>query len=443
MDVGRREGVRGVIDTAARYTVAGRVWDRAYCQICAERDIGHLINVIPESEVYRFGNGGLLTFNERVTDPVVLADHPLLLSYSVVASPVLSLLIGRDVVEGLGLDIKGGSKILEYNGLNGWKTRWLDIMAWLRRLNDTQDSWSSKIHLIRPSADCVHVPHHLSRGTANRDSHRRWKFVFPTAATSFVDSSSLIALPQQMRSILISVLCSRLSAMQVGRIIWHVLESQWLLRVNSLRHRLRFRINSDVACEKRLFINCAQIWNVHELWLTIAFIHLVSDLICGWLERHLLTPWHTPSFLVSSLFLLSGRFLWTALLNVWNDQQILVCLSLLGYWTLSWNSCAKGEVFDCGSISVTKSIFVFIDVWKIIASIFTCSVEFLESVINYESILSVRFFPNLMMKMKTHMVKFIRISHQSCLLRTKVPEHRHILQFPFNVFSGHVKQILS
>ena len=50
MDVGRREGARGVSDTAARYTVAA----------------GHLINVTPESEVYRFGNGGLLTSTERV-----------------------------------------------------------------------------------------------------------------------------------------------------------------------------------------------------------------------------------------------------------------------------------------------------------------------------------------------------------------------------------------
>ena len=113
MDVGRKEGARGVIDTAARYTVAGRVWDRAYRQICAERGIGHLINVTPESEVYRFGNGGLLTSTERVTVPVVLADHPLLLSYSVVESPLLSLLIGGDVVEGLGLD---RSKTLEYIG---------------------------------------------------------------------------------------------------------------------------------------------------------------------------------------------------------------------------------------------------------------------------------------------------------------------------------------
>ena len=47
MDVGRREGARGVIDT-------GRAWDRAYRQFCAERGVGHLINVMPESEVYRF-----------------------------------------------------------------------------------------------------------------------------------------------------------------------------------------------------------------------------------------------------------------------------------------------------------------------------------------------------------------------------------------------------
>ena len=87
MDVGRR-GAHGVIDTAARYTVAGRAWDRAYRRISAERGIGHLINVTPESEVYRFGNGGLLTSTERVTIPVVLADHPLLLSKSVVESPV-------------------------------------------------------------------------------------------------------------------------------------------------------------------------------------------------------------------------------------------------------------------------------------------------------------------------------------------------------------------
>ena len=38
MDVGRRVGARGVINTAANYpVVAGRAWDRADRQICAER----------------------------------------------------------------------------------------------------------------------------------------------------------------------------------------------------------------------------------------------------------------------------------------------------------------------------------------------------------------------------------------------------------------------
>ena len=36
--------------------------------------------------------------------------------------------------------------------------------------------------------------------------------------------------------------------------------------MNNLRHRLRFKINSGVACEMELLINCAQVWNVHELW---------------------------------------------------------------------------------------------------------------------------------------------------------------------------------
>ena len=57
-----------------------------------------------------------MTSTERVTVPVVLADHHLLLSYCVVESPVLSLLFGRDVVGGLGVDIKGSIKTLEYNG---------------------------------------------------------------------------------------------------------------------------------------------------------------------------------------------------------------------------------------------------------------------------------------------------------------------------------------
>ena len=49
---------------------------------------------------------------QRITVPIVLASTPLLLGYSVVDSPVLSLLIGRDAIENLGIDIFGSRKAL-------------------------------------------------------------------------------------------------------------------------------------------------------------------------------------------------------------------------------------------------------------------------------------------------------------------------------------------
>ena len=221
MDVGRREGARGVIDTAARYTIAGRAWDRAYRRICAERGIGHLINVTPESEVYRFGNGGLLTSTERVTVPVVLADHPLLLSYSVVESPVLSLLIGRDVVEGLGLDIKGSSKTLEYNGRSQpledsvaghyCVTLSPERYAGLLKLESSPDPPTSR---LRPRPTSL-VP----KSSRSRLASTLEICLSLSAATTFVDSSSLIAVPQQMCLILTNVLCSKLPVIQVGRIL--------------------------------------------------------------------------------------------------------------------------------------------------------------------------------------------------------------------------------
>ena len=62
MDVGRRKGPPGVIDTTNRCTA----WGSAYRQTRIERGIGHAISVAPESEVYRFGTAGLLTSTERV-----------------------------------------------------------------------------------------------------------------------------------------------------------------------------------------------------------------------------------------------------------------------------------------------------------------------------------------------------------------------------------------
>ena len=85
-----------------------------------------------DEEVYgNDGNGGLLTSTERVTVPVVLADHPLLLSYSVVESLCYHCSLEEMLLKVLVWTlIKGSSKTLEYNGRSHrWKTRWPDTIV--------------------------------------------------------------------------------------------------------------------------------------------------------------------------------------------------------------------------------------------------------------------------------------------------------------------------
>ena len=159
-----------------------------------------------------------MTSTDRVTIPVVLADHPLL-SKSVVESPVLSLLIGRDVVEGLGLDIKGSSKTLEYNGRSQpledsvaghyCVTLSPERYAGLLKVESSPDPPTSR---LRPRPTSLAPKSSRSRLASTLE-------ICLSAATTFVDSSSLIAVPQQMCLILTNVLCSKLPVIQVGRIL--------------------------------------------------------------------------------------------------------------------------------------------------------------------------------------------------------------------------------
>ena len=203
----------------------------------------------PESEVYRFGNGGLLTAAERVTVPVVLADHPLLLSYSVVESPVLSLLIGRDVVEGLGLDIKGSSKTLEYNGRSQpvedsvaghyCVTLSPERYAGLSKLENTLDPPST--HITCPEEQqvktCIDVGN-LSLSLCSNSICGQLKSDRNSTADVFD--------------------CDKRVVLQTAR------DASWQDSLTRLglsltpQSRLRFRINSGVACGKGLFVNCSR-----------------------------------------------------------------------------------------------------------------------------------------------------------------------------------------
>ena len=272
IDVGRREGARGVIDTAAWYTVAGRAWDRAYRQICAERGIGHLINVTPESEVYRFGNGGLLTSTERVTVPVVLADHPLLLSYSVVESPVLSLLIGRDVVEGLGLDIKGSSKTLEYSG----------------RSQPLEDSVAGHY--------CVTLSPEQYAGLLKLGSS-------PDPPTSRLRPRPTSFVPKSSRSKLASTLGTRLS----------LCSNNICGQLKSDRNSTADVFDSDKRVELQTVRDASWQDPLTRLGLSVTPQDQQPEAPTALRNQQWRRICHTPSVLVSSLFLLPGRFLSTAL----------------------------------------------------------------------------------------------------------------------------------
>ena len=64
--VAGREGPRGVLDTACRFTVAGAKWSNAYLKLVRTLGLGHLISITPELETYKFGVG-LKTYSDLHT----------------------------------------------------------------------------------------------------------------------------------------------------------------------------------------------------------------------------------------------------------------------------------------------------------------------------------------------------------------------------------------
>ena len=91
------EGI-GVMDTACLLCVSGKKWYENYKDILTEMGLADQILEEPEDEVNRFGNGGTLPSKLRVTAPLVLCGQAGRIVFSVVDSPTLGLLIGRDFI---------------------------------------------------------------------------------------------------------------------------------------------------------------------------------------------------------------------------------------------------------------------------------------------------------------------------------------------------------
>ena len=164
----------------------------------------------PESEVYRFGNGGLLTSTERVTVPVVLADHPLLLSalWTACGKPCEGLVWTSKVAK----TWNGRSQPLEDSVAGHYcVTLSPERYAGLLKLESSPDPPTSR---LRPRPTSLAPKSSRSRLASTLEI-----CLSLSAATTFVDSSGLIAIPQQMCLILTNALCSKLPVIQVGRIL--------------------------------------------------------------------------------------------------------------------------------------------------------------------------------------------------------------------------------
>ena len=99
------DSCKGTIDTACLFCVAGRQWHEDYKKHLSLQGLRDQVAEVPEYEVYRFGNGGTLPSNTRATVPIVICGKVGKIVYSVVYSPTLSLLIGRDFLEPAKVDI--------------------------------------------------------------------------------------------------------------------------------------------------------------------------------------------------------------------------------------------------------------------------------------------------------------------------------------------------
>ena len=132
----------------------------------------------------------------------------------------MSLFIGRDVVEKFGLDINGSSKTSEYNGRSQPLE---DSVAghYCATLSPDRCAGLLKLKKNSPAPPTSKMP---PRPTSFCTEEQRIKacidvgsFVFLFVVVRSVDSSSHTALPKPMCSILISVLCSRLPAMEASQ----------------------------------------------------------------------------------------------------------------------------------------------------------------------------------------------------------------------------------
>ncbi|CAE7881426.1 agaA, partial [Symbiodinium necroappetens] len=95
------KAVVGALDSACNRTCAGEAWIEEYISLLrdAPAEVQELIQKTPETERFKFGNGGILPSCVRYRLPMMVADEMVLVWVSSVPVATLGLLLGRDFLD--------------------------------------------------------------------------------------------------------------------------------------------------------------------------------------------------------------------------------------------------------------------------------------------------------------------------------------------------------
>ncbi|OLP82867.1 hypothetical protein AK812_SmicGene36445 [Symbiodinium microadriaticum] len=101
---GADKAVVEALDSACNRTCAGDAWIQEYIALLADApaQVRELIQSAPETERFKFGNGGILPSCVRYRLPIVVAGEMLLVWVSAVPVGSLGLLLGRDFLDAVG-----------------------------------------------------------------------------------------------------------------------------------------------------------------------------------------------------------------------------------------------------------------------------------------------------------------------------------------------------
>ena len=121
----------GALDSACNRTCTGSTWLQGYLDALKQAPdfIQNLISSEPESEVFRFGNGGTQQFVRRWRLAMKVGSTSVCIWTSVVNVPSLGLLLGRNFLDATGAVLSFSRRILRADHLDGSHIRLRQLMA--------------------------------------------------------------------------------------------------------------------------------------------------------------------------------------------------------------------------------------------------------------------------------------------------------------------------